>query len=1657
MTAPVTPSQDSLKNQIEEASGQPGNTVIVVSQIPQDTNTETLIAATTYRPNSSAAQTLIQRNNQNTQVVAAAIENRLQTTGDVGNPKLLNYTPSVNALSNIQRSINNAVLPLNSRENLLRGASARTQQLAAQFQDLRKLTELQQKLENITQRLEAQINTAGEVLKRFLNGPDAAASASIGVLISRLEDLEAAYTKVKAVLALVKKAYENTKRAIIKALFEDIPKMLEKIQKTKKTIEKILSVPETPRKIVFPKFPKLPKLAWKKIDLYAKAKKVWETFKKKNSEFRQKAYLKAIEQSGFEIIDPKKDKIQRGLTKARNELREARARLQAAQATRNEAVDRATKQLNKNINQINRNVERERERFTKEFKKLNSNLQKRLAEIGSRKKYLTEVEISSLVNSPTVNVLIKNLYGDLPNTVRGGSLPPEPAPPPPPPTPIIPYPGKIYGRGPGDTARNDANVQRIQQRLNEVLNLTGTNALVIDGIIGPLTDAAIRKFQQSKSLNVDGRVGSITWPALFTPTQSAQPTNPAQLNIASRDDILRLGLGQTPTGPQSVQLLSTDQANKLVDEYLYSRGLSPAVRDSELTGAELRERAVARAEALAKIQSSGLIGQRTSDGREVYKETESGALYVLESAAERLTKLANKTTARLQANIEEITKAGDIVNDAIKATARVGAGFSRQSLRTSFQAELTKEIQTVNNLQELTRSAPSTPPKADSTNPLETTIDPKTLTITTIARRPDATRAINDAADENRIRAEQYGLKGLLTYDAIPPVAKSANGQTIFEVVVKSSYKFTTNAEITRASANAQLAATVKPYTPPINEIVQPPVTYRPNAASVRFRQTPGTTAQNTTLRSLTTADALTLQYTPFVNANGLVWGQYKLISTGEIGWIANNLITPTPQLSTAINAPRTVSQPSTTSTSTAAAAAAGTVGGVAATAATGLYKVVGVRQGDVLNIRTTGSASSAIVSTIPSNATGIQVTGAEVQGWVPVTYQGTSGWVNKRFITPDIAPTTRTQQATTPAAPTTATTRTPSPAPISSTTAGPTASPTAVGGTRTQVTSTVPAERLSQVEKRIVEVDAELRKVADDIRTAIRLGQQASDPDAFGRAETAVNNLKRKETELKTEKTALELEKQKIQKNNPGIKSTTTTSSPATGTTAATTTTTTSGTATTTTSSPTTTTTTTSTSNQTSTQVQQNKKELSSVRSEISKIWLQRNPIENEIELLEDLQDTNEAEFKNKGGQAKLETLYAKRRTLSENLVPLFRSRKILESQIPDSIKYKILDISIPSSNQPRTNKTTVSFQATDGLSVVTSTYELGVLRDKKLAIEVITRQILSNEGLNGQGPQADFNYPGTLTATSSPGTGTTATTTTTTTTRATATPVTRTSATATPGPVTPRSPGSNAPPPQVVPGGDIVALPKLSVFEINALQNRLASPTVSEEEKARIRQILGLNSQIPSDLQLPKDPELEFSQEATRPNLSVSVAGSTAKLTYNAGRQVTNVEYSINNGRTWTLVNPPARSGDIILNNLENGVYAARVQGIKADGTRTAPSQPTAIVVRISEPRIIRTEPESISSVRVYFDDAVSPADISKYQFTTRSDNAVWTDAIGLVPGDKRVVRSPILVFALEENKTYTVRIRALYLDGTPGKISNSATFSTFKTSREGGGVIA
>ncbi|CAM3780173.1 peptidoglycan-binding protein [Alicyclobacillus pomorum] len=73
------------------------------------------------------------------------------------------------------------------------------------------------------------------------------------------------------------------------------------------------------------------------------------------------------------------------------------------------------------------------------------------------------------------------------------------------------YPGTVIQEGATGTA-----VKEIQNQLNHL----GYNCGTADGDFGPMTVAAVKSFQQSKGLTVDGQVGPQTWNALFGITTS---------------------------------------------------------------------------------------------------------------------------------------------------------------------------------------------------------------------------------------------------------------------------------------------------------------------------------------------------------------------------------------------------------------------------------------------------------------------------------------------------------------------------------------------------------------------------------------------------------------------------------------------------------------------------------------------------------------------------------------------------------------------------------------------------------------------------------------------------------------------------------------------------------------------------------------------------------------------------------------------------------------------------------------------------------------------------------------------------------------------------------------------------------------------------------
>jgi peptidoglycan hydrolase-like protein with peptidoglycan-binding domain len=80
--------------------------------------------------------------------------------------------------------------------------------------------------------------------------------------------------------------------------------------------------------------------------------------------------------------------------------------------------------------------------------------------------------------------------------------------------------------------------------------------IAVDGIVGPITDAAIRDFQKAENLVVDGIIGNQTWPQLIV-----------QVQQGSQGDAVRAAQGQLRLRnlPQTVSLAVDGDFGPLTD------------------------------------------------------------------------------------------------------------------------------------------------------------------------------------------------------------------------------------------------------------------------------------------------------------------------------------------------------------------------------------------------------------------------------------------------------------------------------------------------------------------------------------------------------------------------------------------------------------------------------------------------------------------------------------------------------------------------------------------------------------------------------------------------------------------------------------------------------------------------------------------------------------------------------------------------------------------------------------------------------------------------------------------------------------------------------------------------------------------------------------
>ncbi len=125
---------------------------------------------------------------------------------------------------------------------------------------------------------------------------------------------------------------------------------------------------------------------------------------------------------------------------------------------------------------------------------------------------------------------------------------------------VAPFPGRVVAAGSADKA----SVLVVQKRLNEL----GLGPVAEDGAFGPETMEAVELFQarsvdgRGQPLEVDGRVGPMTWAALFrvataAATEAKTPLATEVLNVARAEIGVREQPEGSNTGPEVNQFLAS--------------------------------------------------------------------------------------------------------------------------------------------------------------------------------------------------------------------------------------------------------------------------------------------------------------------------------------------------------------------------------------------------------------------------------------------------------------------------------------------------------------------------------------------------------------------------------------------------------------------------------------------------------------------------------------------------------------------------------------------------------------------------------------------------------------------------------------------------------------------------------------------------------------------------------------------------------------------------------------------------------------------------------------------------------------------------------------------------------------------------------------------
>ena len=176
---------------------------------------------------------------------------------------------------------------------------------------------------------------------------------------------------------------------------------------------------------------------------------------------------------------------------------------------------------------------------------------------------------------------------------------------------------------------------------------------------------------------------------------------------------------------------------------------------------------------------------------------------------------------------------------------------------------------------------------------------------------------------------------------------------------------------------------------------------------------------------------------------------------------------------------------------------------------------------------------------------------------------------------------------------------------------------------------------------------------------------------------------------------------------------------------------------------------------------------------------------------------------------------------------------------------------------------------------------------------------------------------------------------------------------------------------------------------------------------------------------------PDAPTSLVATPGNTQLTVAFTQAST---GGSPITNYEYSIDNGATFTAFSPAITTSPVVITGLTNGTtYQVKLKAVNSVGTSNASDAVSGTPATVPDAPVIVSASNGNSRATINFTQGSNGGSpILNYYYST--DNGV--SFAELIPED---TTSPVIITGLTNGTTYQIRLKAINLVGL-SNVSNN-----------------